>query len=156
MAATNFIDGTTVIIAAFMNDVSSGIYSNLGDGTNYTGNLTIGSTKFVVTAASGNLAINTNKFTVAGASGNTLIAGTLALTGDATLSGNLSVPGGMTGCGANPSASTWLTTFGSSTTVSSLRIPPGIAPTSPVDGDIWTTTSGMFVQINGSTIGPLT
>lgn len=36
------------------------------------------------------------------------------------------------------------------------RLPHGSAPTSPVDGDIWTTTSGLFVRINGSTVGPLT
>ncbi len=38
----------------------------------------------------------------------------------------------------------------------SLRIPHGVAPTSPVNGDMWTTTSGLFVRINGSTVGPLT
>jgi hypothetical protein len=37
-----------------------------------------------------------------------------------------------------------------------LKIPHGVAPTSPVDGDIWTTTSGLFVRVNGSTVGPLT
>jgi hypothetical protein len=35
------------------------------------------------------------------------------------------------------------------------RIPPGVAPSSPVDGDIWTTSAGLFVRINGSTVGPL-
>jgi hypothetical protein len=35
------------------------------------------------------------------------------------------------------------------------RIPHGTAPTSPVNGDMWTTTAGLFVRINGSTIGPL-
>lgn len=87
MTATVFVDGTTVIIAAFMNDVSSAVYSNFGDGTSYTGNLTVGASKFVVTAASGNIAVNTNKFTVAGATGNTLIAGTLDVTGNSTLVG---------------------------------------------------------------------
>ena len=31
----------------------------------------------------------------------------------------------------------------------------GTAPSSPIDGDIWCTTTGMFVRINGSTVGPL-
>jgi hypothetical protein len=35
------------------------------------------------------------------------------------------------------------------------RIRHGVAPTSPADGDIWTTTAGLFVRINGSTVGPL-
>lgn len=36
-----------------------------------------------------------------------------------------------------------------------LRIPQGSAPTSPVNGDVWTTSAGMFVRINAVTIGPL-
>lgn len=41
------------------------------------------------------------------------------------------------------------------TSIASLRAPHGSAPTSPVDGDIWTTSAGMFIQINGVTYGPL-
>ncbi len=43
--------------------------------------------------------------------------------------------------------------IGSATTTSraTLRIPHGTAPTSPVDGDMWTTTAGLFVRINGVT-----
>jgi hypothetical protein len=36
-----------------------------------------------------------------------------------------------------------------------VRIPHGVAPTSPVDGDTWTTSTGLFVRVNGSTVGPL-
>lgn len=43
----------------------------------------------------------------------------------------------------------------STTTRASFCAPHGTAPTSPVNGDMWTTTAGLFVQINGSTIGPL-
>jgi hypothetical protein len=32
-----------------------------------------------------------------------------------------------------------------------LNVPHGVAPTSPNNGDIWTTTAGMFVRINGVT-----
>lgn len=42
-----------------------------------------------------------------------------------------------------------------STAGSSIRLPHGAAPTSPVNGDIWTTTAGIFVRINGATVGPL-
>lgn len=44
----------------------------------------------------------------------------------------------------------------STTGSASFRIAHGSAPSSPVNGDIWTTTSGLFVRINGSTVGPLT
>jgi hypothetical protein len=58
----------------------------------------------------------------------------------------------VTGCsmsgilGTTPS-----TTFGAG-----FNIQPGTVPTSPNNGDVWTTSVGMFVQINGVTIGPLT
>lgn len=37
----------------------------------------------------------------------------------------------------------------------SLRIPHGVTPPALTDGDMWTTTAGLFVRINGSTVGPL-
>ena len=43
----------------------------------------------------------------------------------------------------------------STTARASLRIRHGVAPTSPNDGDIWTTTAGLYVRINGVTVGPL-
>lgn len=43
----------------------------------------------------------------------------------------------------------------SSTAAASLCLPHGTAPTSPVNGDIWTTTAGLYVRINGATVGPL-
>lgn len=43
----------------------------------------------------------------------------------------------------------------STTTRSSLRVPHGTAPSSPVNGDMWTTTAGLYVRINGATVGPL-
>ena len=41
------------------------------------------------------------------------------------------------------------------TSLASLRVPHGTAPTSPVNGDIWSTTAGLYVRINGGTVGPL-
>jgi hypothetical protein len=38
-----------------------------------------------------------------------------------------------------------------------LRIPHAVAaPSSPVDGDMWTTTTGLFYRINGATVSPAT
>lgn len=42
-----------------------------------------------------------------------------------------------------------------STSSAGLRVPHGAAPSAPVDGDMWTTTSGLYVRINGATVGPL-
>lgn len=35
-----------------------------------------------------------------------------------------------------------------------LRVPHGVAPSSPANGDMWTTTAGLYARINGLTIGP--
>jgi hypothetical protein len=35
------------------------------------------------------------------------------------------------------------------------RLPHGIEPSGPQDGDLWTTTAGLYVRINGTTVGPL-
>ena len=68
----------------------------------------------------------------------------------------LSVIGVMGVNGAGTSSTTALLSTASTTGVSPLRIPHGDAPTSPVNGDIWTTTAGLYVRINGATVGPLT
>lgn len=39
-----------------------------------------------------------------------------------------------------------------STLNASLNIPPGVAPTSPAAGDLWTTTGGVFARIGGLTM----
>lgn len=41
------------------------------------------------------------------------------------------------------------------TSNASIRLPHGTAPSAPADGDMWTTTAGLYVRINGATVGPL-
>lgn len=48
-----------------------------------------------------------------------------------------------------------MNTVASATGGAGFNLPHGTAPSSPVNGDIWTTTAGLFVRINGSTVGPL-
>jgi len=49
-----------------------------------------------------------------------------------------------------------VTTVAASAATAGLNIPhTATAPTAPVNGDIWTTTAGLFVRINGVTVGPL-
>ncbi len=45
-------------------------------------------------------------------------------------------------------------TIASTTAGAGLNIPPGVAPTSPNNGDCWTTSLGLYCQIAGSTVGP--
>jgi hypothetical protein len=51
-------------------------------------------------------------------------------------------------------ASTTLQVNASGTGAASLNIPHGTAPTSPNNGDCWTTTTGLFCRVNGATVGP--
>ncbi len=69
---------------------------------------------------------------------------TLGAQGDIVITG----AGGIT-------TTTRVITKASATGGSGLNLPHGAAPSSPVDGDIWTTTAGLYVRINGSTVGPL-
>jgi hypothetical protein len=57
----------------------------------------------------------------------------------------------LAGVGIATSASTNLNILGSTTTVYTLRIIPGVAPTSPVNGDVWSTSAGAFIRINNTT-----
>lgn len=45
-------------------------------------------------------------------------------------------------------------TVASTSTAAGFTLPPGTVPTSPVDGNMWMTASGVFARVNGSTVGP--
>jgi hypothetical protein len=66
------------------------------------------------------------------------VTGALRMIGGACIGKNLNV-GGAIGTAA------------STTTTAGLNVPHGAAPTSPVNGDVWTQTVGLFARINGST-----
>lgn len=70
-----------------------------------------------------------------------LTTGTLLVTGTTTL--------GFTGLNGE------LVLVASSGANAGLNMPPGTAPSAPINGDMWTTTAGLFVQVNGGTVGPL-
>jgi len=46
-------------------------------------------------------------------------------------------------------------TAASTTSSAGLNCAPGSAPSSPVNGDIWCTSAGIYVRVNGTTVGPL-
>lgn len=66
----------------------------------------------------------------------------------ATVSKNFKVKNGL-------EAGSTIFSAASTTAAASLNIPHGTAPTSPTNGDFWTTSSGAYVRINGVTVGPL-
>ena len=85
-------------------------------------------TKRVVFDASGITTATTRSLTLPNNSGQLLITA-----GPQTITGLKTFPAGAIG---QPS----------------LRIPHGAAPTTPVDGEVWTTIAGVFTRINGVTV----
>ena len=55
----------------------------------------------------------------------------------------------------SPVSTTYFNFPAGTTGTSSIRLAHGSAPTSPVNGDMWTTTAGLYVRVNGATVGPL-
>lgn len=47
-----------------------------------------------------------------------------------------------------------LVTIAPTTASTGFRLPHGTAPSSPTNGDFWTTSAGVFARINGTTVGP--
>lgn len=54
------------------------------------------------------------------------------------------------------SATGKVTTVASATGGAGLLLPHGTAPTTPANGELWTTTGGLYCRINGATVGPFT
>lgn len=47
-----------------------------------------------------------------------------------------------------------LTTVAPTTSTAGFRLNPGAAPTAPTNGDLWMTSTGLYGQVNGVTVGP--
>jgi len=129
-----------------------------------TGTATNAATVHITAAPTG----ATNNYALWVAGGNVRLDGTLSVTSSITTTMGILALGSASGevtLGASGATGNAVGAAGSSTAylliapsvagASSLRIPHGTAPTSPVNGDIWTTTAGLFVRINGVTVGPL-
>lgn len=89
----------------------------------------------------------------AGDSGNEVLLGNVGGTATVRLGGDVSIYRGNADILQTDDL---LLLAAGSTSRASLRVPHGSAPTTPTNGDIWTTTSGLFVRVNGTTVGPLT
>ncbi len=117
-----------------------------------------------LTAANAPIIFGSNNAEVGRFSSGTVGTGQFALlyTTDAssTTTGSFTTLGGMsygatkTLYGGLANFAGLVITVASATGGAGFRLPHGTAPTSPVNGDIWTTTAGLFARINGSTVGP--
>lgn len=62
------------------------------------------------------------------------------------------ISSGTIGIGIIPTTTATLTLRAGTTAIAPLNVPHGVAPTTPVNGDIWTTTTSMYARINGVTV----
>lgn len=72
--------------------------------------------------------------------------GALVFAGSPTFTGTVNL--------AAATATGLISTAASASGGAGLRLPHGAAPTSPTNGDVWTTTAGLYARVNGSTVGP--
>lgn len=114
------------------------------------GSVSAPSLSFAGGSSNGFYWIGTNNFGLAcnGAAVMTVSPGAITLPGTLTVTGATTLNGATT-------ANAKLTTMQSGTGGAGLNLPPGAAPTSPTDGDIWRTSEGLFAQIGSTTFGPL-
>lgn len=167
-----FIQTAGINRFAFLVDGGTESGSDAGSGIQFNAYTDAGvvSGLFSVARAAGSTVLWTRPLRVTSTAGNQLrlaydatnyLEVSVANTGHATVTTNdtandfltFSMPIGVDGSTA--SSTTGLHTRASTTAKSSIRIPHGSAPTSPVDGDMWTTAAGLYVRINGATVGPL-
>jgi len=93
--------------------------------------------------------INTDAILVGNGAGN-LVASNLFY-----LSNTLTVGGFLTINAVSLTSTGQIIAPASTASAASIRFSPGVAPTTPVDGDIWFTSLGVFARVNGVTRGPL-
>jgi hypothetical protein len=96
------------------------------------------------TASTGAFTTLSASSTVSGTGFSTYLASPPAIGGTAAAAGSFTTLG----------ATGLVTTAASTTSNAGIRLPHGAAPTSPTNGDLWTTTTGLFARINGATVGP--
>lgn len=95
-----------------------------------------------LTLSTGNLNVTTGAIAV---NGTTVIDNTRAVTAVSIIvSGSSALQGNVT-------TSSKLTTAASAASRAGFTLPHGAAPTAPDNGDLWTTTAGLYARINGAT-----
>lgn len=134
--------------AAFNTSTVQGLLRSTGPadaGTSNFDNFLMATTSFTAPPGGSGDALTTNPLSQFAATTSSQLSGVIS---DETGTGALVFATSPTFAGKPILAAT--TTGGAS-----IIIPHGTAPTSPADGDMWTTTAGLFIRINNVTVGPL-
>lgn len=161
--------GDSVTFVAGTANVPAGGLNFTGGVVNFAGGITIAGT--AVLSATSTATFTNKTFDTAGAgnvlkvNGNTLtgVAGTGTITFPAatdtvallaaaqTFTNKTLTSPAISSPAFSGTATGTLVTAASAAGGSGLRLPHGAAPTTPTNGDLWTTTAGLFARINGAT-----
>jgi hypothetical protein len=112
MASTTFTDGVTLIVSAWLNDVDTVTYDRFGDGSSYTGNLTVPGTSVMtgkITATAAGIDVPTTElgtafgssYTPVLSAGSNVAASTMFTTGYMRVGNQVEVSGA---CEIDPTA----------------------------------------------------
>ena len=112
-----------------------------------SGTVTAGVPQIVITYAAGTSSVGVTSVSVVTANGVSGSVATATTTPAITLTLGAITPTTVVPTGE-------ITTVASTTTTAGLNLPPGAAPTSPVNGDLWSTSSGFYGRVAGTTVGP--
>lgn len=147
----------------------SGVTAGTYGSASAVGQFTVNKAGLITAAKALNIAITASQVVSGTFSPSLLPLATTAAAGAVTVGSNISVANGVISLNnanvtgalgytpVNKAGDTMggkLNTIASATTGSGLNLPHGFAPTTPTNGDLWTTTGGLFAQINGATKGP--
>lgn len=126
---------------------ANGVYGISTSGNGVRGTTENGNGVIGIASASGGFAVY----------GSGQVSGSTGVAGSASHSGAVGIMADNNFGGTALYVNNGITLLAAATTgAASVRIPHGSAPTSPTNGDMWTTTAGLYVRINGATVGPLT
>jgi hypothetical protein len=154
-----------VKLQSSVNGFNQVLAQNSSSGTSASSNFIVNNNLSTDTTGFGEFGINSSGFTGSG-SFNAANAVYLASNGGDIVVGtttahslrvciNSAVTDALIINSSNATFSTPLITAASASGGAGLRLPHGTDPTSPTNGDVWTTTAGMYVRISGTTVGPL-
>lgn len=85
---------------------------------------------------------------------DTLTIGASSTVADGALSSNVPLKDGTETISGTWTFSGEIQTATATTSIASLNVPHGTAPSAPDNGDFWSTTAGFFGRVDGATVGP--
>jgi hypothetical protein len=132
----------------FRNQSSVQAVPTLGLNNTFTNTNTFSGTTLNFGSGTAATTIGLGNGATASASTKRVNIGTAGLSGSTTV---VNIGSDVSGSTSTANVNALLISRASTATQSGLRVLPGVAPTSPVNGDIWTDTAGVYARINGAT-----